>query len=150
MSKRPHICLAEITRAYVDRPYALGRACSEGLDCFSFVYDYMARLGMDLPAEWRGLTLQSYADLYQSDPEEAKRIMVEFIGEHAQEIAPVQAFAGDILLLQLTGTSTLPFLAVHGGQTVCLAASPEFGVRPWDLHNYTIERAWRCRKPSLQ
>jgi len=149
MMSRRKICLAEVTREYIERPYALGHTAGPGLDCFSLIYDYMGRIGAELPTQWRGLTMQSYACLFERDPAYAKQLMVEFIEEHADEIPPARAFAGDILLLHLCGQpESLPFLAIHGGQTVALAASREFGVRPWDLRHYTIRRAWRCRRQS--
>lgn len=140
-------CLAELTREYIERPYALGRA--GGLDCFSLIYDYLGRRGTELPTEWRGLTLETYAALFEKDPAEAKRIMVEFVDDLLSEIPVPRAFAGDLLLLQLKDSTTLPFLAIHGGQSIAIASSPEFGVRPWDLEHYTIRRAWRCRRRSL-
>lgn len=142
----PNVCIAEITRAYISKPYALGTP-GQGLDCFSLVYDYLkTRMGDQIPDTFRGLTLDTYGEVFQADPVGAKSIMVDFISEHLQEIPPGMAFAGDILLLQLTGTDTMPFLAIHGGQSQAVAASPEYGVRPWSLSHYTIKRAWRCHR----
>lgn len=141
-----HFCLAELTREYIARPYALGDRT--GLDCFSLIYDYMIRVGNDLPMEWRGLTLDNYAELFKQDPAEAKRVMVEFVDEHCREIKPGMAFAGDLLLLQLRDSDALPFLAIHGGQSMAIASAEDFGVRPWNLGHYIIRRAWRCLPQS--
>lgn len=134
--------LVELTKDYMGSPYCLGSN-----DCFSLIYDYMGKVGVDLPEEWEGLTLLNYAQLFEDDPKEAKDKMIEFVGTVANEIPVGMAFAGDILLLRLKESSdSLPFLAIHGGQTMCIAASKEYGVRAWSLEFYTIERVWRCRK----
>ena len=142
----PRHCLAEITSCYLMRPYALGSR--DGFDCFSLIHDYLGRVGAELPDEFQGQTLQSYASLFDRDSGEAKRVMVEFVASVTDEIEPHRAFAGDILLLKLTGSEALPFLAIHAGQNLAIAASCEFGVRPWELGHYTIVRAFRCRRQS--
>ena len=93
--------LAAIIGRLVGIPYVLGGAASgRGLDCFSSIYRYLAELGQDLPDEFKGLTLETYAGLFVEDPLQAKEIMVEFIDSVADPIDLSEAFAGDIHLLR--------------------------------------------------
>ena len=132
----------------VGRPYALGDQ-GRGLDCFSSIYAYMAEAGQELPDEYQGLTLQTYADLFRADPARAKTIMCEFMGAVTDEIEPGKARVGDVLLLKCrTKPEAGPALGIHGGGGNVVTSSREHGVTVYKLKNYTIERAWRCRKQS--
>jgi len=139
--------LATFTAAVMGTPYALG---SKTGDCFSLVVSYLDFRDIPIPDAFEGVTLETYADLYAADPAGAKEAMVRFISQTLTEIPVHKAFAGDILLLQLKDSEALPFLAIHGGQSSIIAASPECGVMPWAIDHYIVRRAWTCRQQSQQ
>lgn len=136
--------LAEISSCLVGRPYALGDAGS-GLDCFSLVRQYAVLKGARPADEFQGQRMDTYGALYQQDPAGAKALMLEYLASFTEEIPPGRACAGDILLLNLPDTDTLPFLAIAAGENV-LAAHPGRGVVLISLQPYRIMRAWRCRQ----
>lgn len=136
-----------ITAQLVGKPYALGNFCN-GMDCFNLIYRYLTMRGIPMPTEYNGLTLETYGALFQEDPDEAKRIMVEFIGSILQEIQPGMAFAGDVLLLRLKDSDSQVFLGIHGGGANVICSSCEHGVNPYPLSSYEILRAWKCQQPS--
>lgn len=136
--------LAALTSTFVGRPYRLGRT-----DCFSAILGYIEACGYPAPREFEGQTRDSYAALFLSQPQEAKAVMVRLIDSLLPSLTPAQAFAGDILLLRLTGTDNQPFLAIDGGNGHALAAVESRGVCQLSLRNYTVERVWRCQQRSL-
>ncbi|HQP29941.1 MAG TPA: hypothetical protein PLB81_01325 [Deltaproteobacteria bacterium] len=138
--------LAEISSRLVGLPYALGDA-GAGMDCFSLIRQYAVLKGARPAEEFKGQRMDTYGALYLQDPAGAKALMLEYLNTFAAEVPPERACAGDILLLSLPDTDTLPFLAIAAGEQV-LAAHPGRGVILISLQPYRIMRAWRCRQPS--
>lgn len=137
---------AALISRIVGTPYALGDH-ARGLDCFSSIYAYMAEAGQELPGEYEGLTLETYADLFRADPGKAKEVMVGFMGAVADEIDPARARVGDVLLLKsISRPEADAFLGIHGGSGHVVCSSREHGVTVYRTKNYKIERAWRCRR----
>jgi hypothetical protein len=129
--------LVRITQEIVGREYQLG-SC----DCFRVVYDYIRRY-VDLPEEWHGLTLEDYAQVYESDPHRAKKFIEQFLAEHLQSIPRMKVFAGDILMLD--HPEHPPFPAIHAGNRHFIGAEPSRGIAVLPLTNFTIRGAWRCQ-----
>ncbi len=136
--------LAALTSTFVGRPYQLGHT-----DCFSAILGYIEARGFQTPQEFEGQTRDSYAALFLSHPTEAKAVMIRLIDSLLPRLEPGMAFAGDILLLRLTGSDKPPFLAIDGGNGHALAAVASRGICQISLRNYTIERVWRCQQQSL-
>jgi hypothetical protein len=129
--------LVRITQEIVGREYQLGSR-----DCFRTVYDYIRRY-VDLPEQWRGLTLGDYIRVYEEDPDRAKELIELFLDEHLQSLPPARVFAGDILLL--AHPEHPPFPAIHAGNRHFIGAEPSRGVAVLPLARFTIQGAWRCR-----
>lgn len=129
--------LVKITQKLMEQEYSLGET-----DCFSTVYHYLQQTGADVPKEWNGLTISTYAGLYLKDPEGAKEIMTEFLNEHLTPVKISRAFAGDILLCNLRGHPQ-KFPAIHGGNGNIICVTEDRGVTLMPLRYYTVERAWR-------
>ncbi|MBU2539167.1 MAG: hypothetical protein KKH22_12095 [Proteobacteria bacterium] len=136
--------LAEISRKFIGMPYRLGV-----VDCFSSILLYMEERGATIPAEFMGVSRADYAAMFQSNPEEAKALMVRFMDSMFPSVEPPFAFAGDILLLRLVRSDKPAFLGIDGGNGNIIAAAESRGICVLHLKNYTIERAWRCRQHSL-
>jgi hypothetical protein len=94
--KSVNLHLAELTMKLAGRPYALNEA--GGLDCFSSVAAYLSMRGVEIPEEFEGYSVLDYKDLFLSDPDTAKGLMVELIANLLDEINPHFAMAGDVLL----------------------------------------------------
>jgi len=133
--------LVSLTRGLVGKQYSLGTD-----DCFSLIIKYLRNCGIDIPGEYMGLTMETYADLFRTDPARAKEVMVALMDELMIAARPEEAFAGDILLLALNEAP--PFLAIHSGNGRVLAATEGRGVCQLSINRYEIVRVWRCRQQS--
>jgi len=139
--------LFAITKELINAPYKLGgQSITEGLDCFSLVYRYLIMRGYALPIEYKGLTLETYKDLYDKDRDRATQIMIEFVEEHMEEIPRSMMFAGDVALARVTGEDRgHAFLVIDGGNGNIICATEEYGVTISSVKYYTVERVFRCR-----
>lgn len=136
--------LARISAKFVGQPYQLG-----AMDCFASILGYLTERGLALPEEFEGQTRESYAAFFVEQPEEAKAVMIRLMDSLLPTVEPHRAFAGDLLLLRLADTDTLPFLTIDGGNGRVLAATIERGVCQLPRNRYQIVRAWACRQQSL-
>lgn len=136
--------LARISAKFIGQPYRLG-----AMDCFAAILGYLSARGIELPAEFEGQTRATYAVFFTEQPAAAKAMMVRLMDSLLPQVAPTLAFAGDLLLLRLPDSDTLPFLAIDGGSGRVLAATIERGVCQLPRNRYQIQRAWRCRQQSL-
>jgi len=122
----------------IGKPYALG-----GTDCFSVVLEYMELLGVTVPGEFEGLPRDTYRELYERDPGEARDVMVRFVDAHLVRKKPHLAFAGDVMLLS-SGAKAAPFLAINAGNATAVTAFAEHGVISFPLAAFEIQGAWQC------
>lgn len=132
--------LAKRTSRLIGLPYRLGKT-----DCFSVVYGYVSE-AVPLPDRWGGWTMGNYAARWRKNPALGKEVMVRLLDAHLPGVAPVRAFAGDVLLLAPRFSDAAWFLAIHGGGAVVVAASERRGVEALPLAHYKIRRAWSCRR----
>lgn len=138
--------LARYTSKIVGIPYKLGGMAGEnGADCFNTIWAYLSER-INLPVEYEGLTIDTYAELYERDPDQAKCIMIRLMKDLLEEIPPHQAIAGDILLVNIKlGVSVADFLAIDGGNGKIVIATEEDGVSLWPKRFYIIKEAYRCQ-----
>lgn len=136
---------AEVASQFVGKPYKLGKA-KVGYDCFSLVYNYLRKRGIDLPTTFKDFTLTNYSAVFINNPDHAKEVMVEFMSTVLEETTnPV---GGDILLLCLRGQPSAYFLAIDAGNGQALISTEEQGVTVISLEFYTIKRSWKCQQQS--
>lgn len=81
-----------LTRKIVDAPYCLGDA-SKGYDCITMLF---AVYGDKLPREWKGWTLENYADRWRRG--EGRNEIVEFSRSLGKSISPNFMRKGDIII----------------------------------------------------
>ena len=152
--------LAELTMKLAGRPYALNEAV--GLDCFSSICTYLAMRGVEIPEEFEGYSVTDYKDLFLSDPEMAKELMVKLVESLLDEIDPHFSMAGDVLLAKpkevesskdqadvvgpLSALRSMLFLAIHGGNGSMLGATIERGLVPLPIRAFDVLRAFRVRE----
>lgn len=126
-----------ITQRIVGRGYELGKC-----DCLAVVLEYLVDQNVIVPIEFAGITKEDYPEFFRSNPEAAKRLMVNFIDSFLIGINPVSAFVGDILLLEIPGYTK--FLAICAGNGQGISATEKYGVGVFNLKHYKIVRAWKC------
>lgn len=138
--------LARYTSTITGLPYKLGGPADvKGADCFSVVWDYLLYKNINLPNEYEGLTIDTYAQLYRTDPEQAKCIMIRLMKDLLMEIPPHSAVAGDILRLECKlGADVVDFLAIDGGNGRFIMATEKSGVTIWKKRFYNVREAYRC------
>ena len=141
---------SEISQSLIGRPYKLGET-----DCFAVVVQYLKRVGVKCAYEFKEVTLDNYADLFNESPQAAKALMVEYLDAHLKQIEPIKAFCRDIMLLQLrpefaisesslcNNSLQVPFLGINGGNGVFISAAPGLGVAVTSMSYYKILKAWR-------
>lgn len=142
--KLPRFNLQEISSKLVGSSYQL--CGKDGLDCFSLVKKYLEIRGFKLPAMFKGYGLSNYASLFRTDPTRAKGIMLEFMQSISIEMKPHETFAGDILLVKLKRSNESSFLAIDGGNGVCIVAGETDGVCTVPVKYYDVERVFRCQQ----
>jgi hypothetical protein len=130
--------LLTFSQQRVGQGYASGK-----VDCFHLVYDYLLELGAEIPSTYRGLSLETYYDLFISDPLRAQITMIEFFEEYLDEIYPQYHLAGDILLVSYEDTK---FVGIDAGNGKILTVAVEIGVNVSSLRFYKIERVFRWVK----
>ena len=133
--------LAKISSRFIGIPYELGK-----MDCFMAVVRYLQEMGRapDIN-EYQGITLETYAKVFLNDPERVKNIMVQLMDDYFSVVDSKKASPGDIALLKLRGSSTLPFLGIIAGNAIIIIATEQDGVTTYPLKHYKILRAWRCQ-----
>lgn len=136
--------LARLTSRLIGAPYKLGGMEPEtGMDCLSVVLAACDFWKVTVPEEFEGYTRDNYAERYEEDPAAAKETFFRLLGELGEEIPPVKAFAGDLLVVR---TKTDKGVAIHGGADRVISAFFEKGVKSANIRAYTVEKAYRLRR----
>lgn len=135
----------DYTKRVVGLPYCAGGMNPEtGLGCFTIVYNWLKIHIPGLPDDYHGYTLTNRRERYDSDPDAANRMMLQFFDEYLQEVKPSFAFVGDILWSSIVVNGTEYFAAsIHAGNGFMLGATPLRGVVLLPLRAYKVHRAWR-------
>ena len=129
------MALVNLTKDFIRQKFELGK-----MDCFRLVYDYLKKQ-MPLPEEFKGVTLDTYENLFNEKPEAARGLMVDFLKEYLNEIKPYEVTAGDIVVLNYNYSPF--FLGIAVGNASVLLATESKGVDTFPLRYYKIVRAFR-------
>lgn len=133
-----------LMRDYLNKPYL--RSSKEGWCCFSMSYDYGIRLGLDLPTEYKGHTLESYDELYKNNPEEAVNLMLEFIDIYYPKVNDKIKY-GDLVSMKLKNLKLYPYasLGIYAGRGNLLTAILDKNITMASLKNYKIINHYRIK-----
>lgn len=86
----------------IGAPYKLGgQSKDDGFDCLSFIVNANKERGLPIPESYKGITLDSYADLWNKDRNEAKKILMDFIYDHTTETTFGYIEVGDIAIMAI-------------------------------------------------
>jgi len=92
-----HKTFARESLDYLNKPFKAGGIGPDAFDCFGIIYSHLKK-HIEVPEEFNGVLLSSYADLFMEDSKEALENMIAFLDSCCnRESFPL---AGDILLLQ--------------------------------------------------
>lgn len=128
------------TLQYVGAPYCgQGFSKEEGYDCFSLIVNFLRESGINLPEDyqWKGLTFQSYYDLWKEDKDNAVQVMTKFLEEHTKRKLLKDLTVGDILIVTSNDSNTT-FCAIYGGNDKIITADMRLGVLGLPLRHYNI------------
>ena len=131
----PKISLVESTANFMGAEYSLGQK-----DCFGIILDYLDNRGINYPQEYKGLTRESYKELYLKEPEQAKKIMIAYIEDNFKEVDIKENRPGFILLISHKDRISL---AINGGNATAIFATEKMGVIKLPIKYYKLLRVWR-------
>jgi len=123
------------------RQYDLGQ-----VDCFRLVLDYSRCFNnIELPVDYRGMTLDTYGDWYLQDNIRTVKIAIEYLSTYLYEIEVSRTVAGDILVLRY-GTST--FFGIDGGNGKIITVFIKTGIRVIRKQHFEVIKAftWQQRQ----
>ena len=143
VSKKKRLpALADVTSHLIGLEYQLGH-----VDCFSIIIVYLRAMKVELPSQYEGLTLDTYAELYKESPDKAKTAMLDFLDTIGTPVAPNRVQPGDILLVRLRAVGTkqqFAFPAINAGNGHLILASEKHGVVMLPMKYYRRLRGWKC------
>jgi len=118
--------LAAITSKYVGQPFSK-------YNCLGILHAIYADLGVDLPIEYGGYTLDNYYQFFQADPQTAQALMAEMIQTLGQEVSINQKRLGDLLIISQDGDY---FPAMYMGGSTAIASFYKDGVMVFPLNRH--------------
>lgn len=127
--------ISEATKDLVGKTYELGK-----IDCIQMVYKYLSTM-MELPIEFKGLTLENYKDFFETDPDAAREAMVEFMSSILDEVKLLEMLPGDIVVLTYCYCPVFLGIVLANGRVLICSSE---GVVSAPLGHYKIERIFRC------
>lgn len=134
--------LASLSFKYLGTPYKLGgRNIDEGLDCLSFVLSLANELKVEIPESFEGIDRANYEELWQTDPEKAKKIFIRFVSSLGKVIPAEKAFATDLLII--TPKKGNIQVGMHAGGDCILSAFIDKGIALASLRAFKIIKAIR-------
>lgn len=142
--------LSQFTARFVGAPYRLGgQRPAEGLDCLSLILEAARHRRIPVSDEFEGVTRETYAELWETDREGAKKKLLRFVLSLGEEIPPSMAFAGDLLIIKPKKGGNgrdRSVLGIHAGNDLVLSSFTDAGVRLANLQDCEIVRAIRWEK----
>ena len=135
---------ASVTNKFVGSPYCgQGFSKEEGFDCFSLVVNLLREGGVDIPedVEFMGLTLKTYYELWEKEPNTAIDAMVGFLEKHAGRIKLGDIRVGDIMIVK--DEDGVRFGGIYGGNDKIITSDLKKGVVGLPIRYYEIEDIFR-------
>jgi len=91
--------IANAASKLVDKSYALGDM-SKGYDCLNYLVSFYSELGVEIPREFEGETLETYPQLWKTNPKKAQQIMAKLFDTFGEEISQDYMARGDLLIFE--------------------------------------------------
>lgn len=91
--------IAQQAEKYLNKPFVLGDT-SRGFDCISLLLDFYGGLGYQFPAEFEGISRETYAEEWLRNPEKTGFIRERFLRSLGTPIEKNFFRRGDLLLFR--------------------------------------------------
>lgn len=85
----------------IDAGYHLGPGVDGSYDCVTMVLKFYGNLGVDMPSEFQGFTLQNYAERWAKG--EGRQELFEFLSRMGSAVKHNFWRSGDLMIFQGTG-----------------------------------------------
>lgn len=123
--------LAATIDPMIEQPHALGDR-SKGWDCLNSLISIYRALGFEFPADFEGITEDTYADLWRNDNRRARAMFGRFLSSLGEAIDPAFSRRGDLLLFRGLELSSIPAINLGNGQMLMVLKG--------GVHNERVDR----------
>ena len=111
--------MVKLITPLMGKPWKLGSMDAEGgFDCLSFVLYIYQSLGMEIPKEFEGLTLKSYARRWAGKAD--YQLFERFLMSLGEPIPDWVKLPGDLLIIGGDDGSVFPAIALLNGNAVAM------------------------------
>ena len=122
---------AEITAKYIGKPFS-------EYSCMGFLHAIYSDLGVEVPDEWEGLTLDNYMDFFESNPLLIQSKLMRLCRKLGKDSRKDIPRIGDLLVVaqdkRKIGIKTPGlFPAIYGGKNTAIASFVRSGVCAFQL-----------------
>ena len=117
------------SKRFVDTPYALGDP-SKGWDCINSLIEIFCRLGVDFPRQFGDWNESNYAERWNRDEKEARKVLRAFLFSLGDPINCNFAIRGDLFLFEDPDHDIPMFPGVYlGNGNILLTLGTKKGTR---------------------
>ena len=93
-----------------------GQSKNEGFDCFSFIYCFYKRCGIDMPDGIDGINATDYKDLWENNEITIQNAMWNYIDTFTDSIPMSKMKFGDIVIIRIENKYLYPSIYVGNGK----------------------------------
>lgn len=108
----------QITRKYLGRPF-------DECNCLQLLYHILIDMGVAVPNEYKGHTLETYLKHWKENPTEATRDLIGLFGTLGRKVDINFLESGDIIIVKYKDSK---FPSIYLGGNIVMAATQEDGV----------------------
>lgn len=107
--------VANAVKDLVDKSYHLGPS-SDGYDCIAIIQSFYGAMGVDLPKEYKGFTIENYAERWVAG--EGRSEFLEYLTGLGKEVGANYMLAGDLMVFEHNG-QPYPGIYLGNGHVIC-------------------------------
>lgn len=109
--------IADIVSQFIDKPYAIDNK-KEGFDCLNTLMTFYTSLGVKIPTEFEGWTLENYGKRALEDATFAHQMFEKYVKTLGEEISPHFKMRGDLLLFKVKDLGTYAGIYLGNGNVL--------------------------------
>ena len=143
MGTNKGLAFAEIIGKFLGKKFKIGGTSEGGYDCLGLTGRICQLRGLDFPEKFKEWDINSYAKLYQDDPDGSIDIAFDFFNSFAEKVDINRIVAGDILIMEQP-KEKIRFLALYTGNMQAITSFIRTGVSVFPINEANIcTHAWR-------